>query len=239
MTDGAVRRRKSEITLACCLALIAVLCLAGSAAAWTLKGIGAHRGIDLYTLEGSDEAFLLGDGTSARLIVAEIDRPDLFGGHLHMVPSPLFDVEFAVEGVEKKYPFTFERSGADPIDGEATFARLGAYASVRRNLIGFPSGVKSVTLYMGAGIGAHFVRERLSAKTVSEAVSDASAPFDLDELTEHAFGMTWHGLVGLSIRPWLIPFSVYADLTRFGMADSPVNELETFTALHIGLSLSF
>ena len=237
--ESAFRIPHSAIVLGCWLALIAVLCLAVPAAGATLKGIGAHRGIDLYTLDGGTEEFLLRDGTSVRLTVAGIDRPELFGGHLHIAPWPLFDVELNVEGVKKKYGFTFERPGEDPIESEAEFARLGAYASIRRSLFRFPSGVKSVMLYAGAGLGAHFIRARLSEKTVSEGVSTASARFDLDELTEYTFGASGHGLVGLSLRPWLIPFSVYADLTHFKMGNSPVEKLEAFNTLHIGLSLSF
>ena len=225
--------------VAALVGFFAVLCLAAPTVGGTLKGIGAHRGIDLYTLDGSTGEFPLRDGTSVRLTVAEIDRPELFGGHLHIAPWPLFDVELVVEGVEKKYSFTFERSEQDTIDSEATFARLGVYASARRDLFRFPNGVKSVTLYAGAGLGAHFVRARLSEKTISEGVSTASARFDLDELTEYTFGATGHGLVGLSLRPWLIPFSAYADLTHFRIGNSPVEELEKFNILHIGLSLSF
>ena len=242
MRNGKLGTRNSELgtALILCVALAMGMCVTTSSAAWTLKGIGAHRGLDLYELDPGPEEFLLRDGTSARLTVLEkIERPEIFGGHLHMAPWPLFDVEFSVEGVKKEYEFTFVRAGAEPIEDEARFTRYGVYASIRRDLIGYPGRGKGATVYVGAGAGFQFVRAVLSEKTIFEGVEDLSARFDMDELTERTFGVAWHAIAGLSVRPSRIPFSVYADLTRVRMGNSPVEELKVFTSLHVGVSLSF
>ncbi len=226
--------------LAALLALSFLLSSADSNAQVTIGGAGIYQGFDIYSVdEQNGQDFLLKDGkTKVNLIREEIENPNIFGGRIYLNILPKTSVELSFDGVANDYEFIFTNvNNPESVKGTGTFLRMGLYATLTRDLVSFPKGVKGLTIYTGAGAGFNALRPALSQEIISSNVDKWTGSLDADEVADINVRATGHGLFGIKIRPSLIPFSIDGGIRYTAGSKTKFNEVDRFFSIYAGVSL--
>ncbi len=226
--------------LAVLLSLSFLLSSADSNAQVTIGGAGIYQGFDIYSVdEQNGQDFLLKNGkTKVNLIREEIENPQIFGGRIYLNILPKTSVELSFDGAADDYQFTFTNmDNLESLAGTGTFLRMGFYATLTQDLVSFPKGVKGLTIYSGAGAGFNALRPALSREIISANVEEWTGSLDADQVTDISVRTTGHGLLGIKIRPSLIPFSIDGGVRYTAGSKARFNQADRFFSIYGGVSL--
>ena len=222
--------------------LVCIIFIAPTSAL-AIFGFGAHGGLDLYTVDSDSLTFELKYGASASLVREEIDSPLMFGGRFYIDVLPIIDLELSADVAVKTYDFTFTREvpGSTPevTEEEATFGRIGIYATVRKDLMSFPPIVNVVTVYAGAGLGLHLVTPVASPQLFIDELTSASEKVDIDEYVKKATKVGIHALLGVRVKPPMVPLAIDAQAKYTRMPEGDYEEPNAFPSVYVGLLLDF
>lgn len=208
----------------------AAACAVGllSAPAHAIFGFGIHGGKDFTSIsEGSyDRTSFEAAGTrlgitganwanwnSVTLTRQEISNPWLVGVHAYVDAIPYIDMEVSVDAALSQYRVDY-RSTLNPLVNEskdAYFGRLGAFATVRRDIVKFPPQLPIAALYFGGGLNYNFMAPVAGPDLIVNAYGannpTLSSP-DIESLVEREGTFGWHGLVGFRIKPPVVPIAL-------------------------------
>ncbi len=212
--------------------------------AFALFGFGAHGGLDMYSVDADSVGFALDYGVEASLVREEIGQPIAFGGHFYVDALPVIDLELSVDVAIQEYHITFERkafAGAlgDTTSEDATFGRIGVYATVRKDLFTFPPLVHTVALYAGGGVGMHLVTPIISQAFLVEKIGKPEDKLDVVEMIEKATRMGGHVLLGVRIKPPMIPIALGVEAKYTMMSEGDYEEPSVFPTVYGKLSFDF
>jgi len=214
----------------------------GSALA--LFGFGAHGGLDMYSVDADSASFTLEYGAEASLVREEIGQPIAFGGHFYVDLLPIIDLEISADVAFQKYHITYERrTPAGILDDEksedATFGRIGVYATIRRDLFKFPPITHTVALYAGAGVGLHLITPVMSEAFLVDNIKTPEDKLDVEEMIEKATRMGGHVLAGVRIKPPMVPIALSVEAKYTMMSEGDYEEPNVFPTVYGKLSLDF
>jgi hypothetical protein len=192
---------------------LAAACAVGllSAPAHAIFGFGVHAGKDFVTIdEGSfDRTSFEAAGTrlgitganwaswnSVTLTRQQISNPWLVGAHFYIDALPFIDLEVSADAALQQYRVDY-RSTLNPAvnkSEDSYFGRIGAYATVRRDLIKFPP--------LMPGAGADLIVNSYGTNNPTTSSPDIAALVK----REGVFG--WHGLVGIRFKAPIVPIAL-------------------------------
>ena len=216
--------------------------------AFALFGFGAHGGLDMYSVDADSEGFTLaytmGDSATATLVREEIGQPIAFGGHFYVDALPVIDLELSVDVAVQKYHITYERKTPaglldDQKSEDATFGRIGVYATIRRDLFAFPPIAHTVSLYAGGGVGMHLVTPIMCEAFLVDNIKSPEDRLDVDDIIEKATRMGGHALVGVRIKPPMIPIALGVETKYTMMSEGDYEEPSVFPTVYGKLSFDF
>ena len=209
------------VTLVACAAFVGI----APGTAHAIFGFGVHGGFDFTSIdeksvstqqfeEAAAEAGLSFPATAWTSVVftrEEVGNPLLIGGHFYIDALPFIDIEAQLDVALKKYA-VFYSNVAVTERSDVYFGRIGAYATVRRDLISLPM----FGLYLGGGLGYHLVAPVAGADAIvnayggrSGAASDpTSAQPDFESIVDREGTLGWHGVFGVRIKPPVVPIAV-------------------------------
>ena len=210
-------------------------------------GFGAHGGLDMYSVDAASTVFTLDYGAEASLVREEIGQPIAFGGHFYVDLLPVIDLEISVDVAIQKYHITYQRrvlGGAlDEFDDEksedATFGRIGVYATIRRDLVTFPPIIHTVSLYAGAGVGLHLITPVMCEAFLVENIKAPEDQLDVEDIIEKATRMGGHVLAGVRIKPPMMPIALSVEAKYTMMSEGDYEEPNVFPTVYGKLSLDF
>ena len=217
------------------------------ASALAVFGFGLHGGLDLYTVDSDSLTFELrypvqGSRAKASLQRDEISSPLVLGGRFYVDVLPIVDVEVSTDVAVREYAFTFTREtpGSREVrTDELTFGRIGLYATVRKDAFSVPPVVHVVTAYIGGGLGLHFVSPVLCPQLFMDKLPSADTTLDIDEFVKKGAEVGAHALVGIRVRPPLIPLIVDAEAKYTRMPKGDYKQPNAFSTVYVGLLLDF
>ena len=218
--------------------------------AFALFGFGAHGGLDMYSVDAGSVGFTLaytntmGDSATATLVREEIGQPVAFGGHFYVDALPVIDLEISVDVAVQKYHITYERRTftdilSDSTSEDATFGRIGVYATIRRDLFTFPPIANTVALYAGAGAGIHLVTPIMCEAFLVDNIKSPEDQLDVDDIIKKATRMGGHALVGVRIKPPMIPVALGVEAKYTMMSEGDYEEPSVFPTVYGKLSFDF
>ncbi|MFC1538906.1 hypothetical protein ACFL6H_05740 [Candidatus Latescibacterota bacterium] len=201
-------------------------------------GIGVHGGIDNYTIDGFDKSFSLDDGTSVSLTREEISSPIMFGANFLVDVIPIIDLELSADVAMQDYKVTYGPSN-DLKEYDATFGRVGVYATVRKNIISFPPVISTFSLYGGAGVGLHLISPVIGKNLIQDELKSVGEKLDTDELTKNLTNIGGHVLIGAQFKPPVIPFMISANAKYTLVGAGDYEEPGNFVSLYLTLGMKF
>ena len=215
------------------------LLLMSPAPAHAIFGIGIHGGIDNYTIDGFDEGFSLSDGTGVSLTREEISDPMMFGANFLVDAIPIIDLELSADVAMQDYKITY----TNPIDGakdyDATFGRVGVYATVRKDIISFPPVISTFKVYGGAGVGLHLISPVIGKELIKDELKTVGEKLDTDELTKNLSKVGGHVLLGAQFSPPMIPFMISANAKYTLVGEGDYEEPGNFLSVYLTLGMKF
>ena len=244
---------KLALVFGCVLVLL-------SAPAHAIFGFGIHAGKDLVSISGSD-----GYGTQDFQAAAqragitnfnstfwnpitlrrhEVSNPWLLGGHFYIDAIPFIDLEASVDVALQKYrvEYVSTLSSAANETKDAYFGRASAYFTARRDIIKLPPLVPIAALYLGGGLGYHYVSPVAGPDLIVNAYGSgdpSSKKPDIASLVEREGSFGYHGLVGVRVKPPIVPLAFRVE------GKYTVTRLETYErpggifSVYVGTSLDF
>lgn len=226
------------------LVVLSLLFVAAPGSAFALFGIGVHGGSDMYSVDADSVSFTLRYGAGASLEREEIGRPIAFGGHFYVDVLPIIDLEISADVAVQRYHITYKRKTlAGILDDEksedATFGRIGVYATIRRDLFTFPPITHTVALYGGAGAGLHLITPVISKAFLVDNIKSPGDKLDVEKIIEKATRMGGHVLAGVRIKPPLIPIALGVEAKYTLMSKGDYEEPSVFPTVYGKLSLDF
>ena len=215
--------------------------------AFAIFGFGAHGGLDMYSVDADSVGFVLDYGVEASLVREEIGQPIVFGGHFYVDALPVVDFELSVDVAIQKYHISYKRQvlgGAvdefeDEKSEDATFGRIGVYATIRKDLFTFPPLVHTVALYAGGGVGMHLVTPIMCEAFLVDNIKSPDDQLDVDDIIEKATRMGGHALVGVRIKPPMIPIALGVEAKYTMMSEGDYEEPSVFPTVYGKLSFDF
>ena len=207
-------------------------------------GFGAHGGLDMYSVDADSAVFTLGYGAEASLVREEIGQPIAFGGHFYVDLLPVVDLEISVDVAVQKYHITYQRKTLlgildDEKSEDATFGRIGVYATIRRDLVTFPPITHTVALYAGAGVGLHLITPVMCEAFLVDNIKSPEDQLDVEDIIEKATRMGGHVLAGVRIKPPMIPIALGVEAKYTMMSEGDYEEPNVFPTVYGKLSLDF
>ena len=224
--------------------------------AHAIFGFGVHGGMDMTSIDEKDFGYsdfsqsaqelgvTLASGSvwnQVSLRREAVSNPILFGGHVYVDALPFIDIEVSVDVALKKYVVTYDPGGGILSSAyereEVYFGRIGAYATVRRNLIELPM----FAFYVGGGLGLHFVSPVAGPDLIVNAYGSDDPTLtkpDIEDLVKRDTKLGWHGLMGVRFKPVLLPFAfrVEAKYTATGQTD--FDKPSNIFSLYAGVSFA-
>jgi hypothetical protein len=209
---------------------LAAACAVGllSAPAHAIFGFGVHAGKDFVTIdEGSfDRTSFEAAGTrlgitganwaswnSVTLTRQQISNPWLVGAHFYIDALPFIDLEVSADAALQQYRVDY-RSTLNPAvnkSEDSYFGRIGAYATVRRDLIKFPPLMPVAALYFGGGVNYNLLSPVAGADLIVNSYGTnnptTSSP-DIAALVKREGVFGWHGLVGIRFKAPIVPIAL-------------------------------
>ena len=212
--------------------------------AFALFGFGAHGGLDMVSVDADSESFTLDYGVEASLVREEIGQPIAFGGHFYVDALPVIDLELSVDVAIQQYHITYERKTPEGIlddqkSEDATFGRIGLYATIRRDLFTFPPIAHTVALYAGWGVGMHLVAPIMCEAFLVDNIKSPEDQLDVDDIIEKATRMGGHALVGVRIKPPMIPIALGVEAKYTMMSEGDYEEPNVFPTVYGKVSFDF
>jgi len=217
----------------CVVALAGLVIFSASVPGWALVGFGARVGFDYTTVDAERVSFPLGSGTVS-LDREEIARPLILGATLETGLLPMFDVEIAGEVAIKKYEFDYTTKS----DG-VYFSRVSALVTLKKNLLSFPPVAPVMSIYAGVGGGLHYVTPVISRKLVEDKLGDPADVLEPDDVIEYNVRPGAHGVVGLKLKPAVLPVGLSAEARYVVKAEGDFAEPGSHLSVYGGLSLGF
>ncbi|MFC1650804.1 hypothetical protein ACFL2X_04475 [Candidatus Latescibacterota bacterium] len=218
--------------------ITAATLLMNPAPAHAIFGIGIHGGIDNYTIDGFDESFSLDDGTGVSLTREEISSPIMFGCNFLVDVIPIIDLELSADVAMQDYKITYD-TPLETKDYDATFGRVGVYATVRKNIISFPPVISTFSLYGGAGVGLHLMSPVIGKNLIKDELKTVGEKLDTDELTKNLTNIGGHILLGAQFSPPVIPFMISANAKYTLVGEGDYEEPGNFLSMYLTLGMKF
>jgi hypothetical protein len=216
---------------------VAILLLS-PAPAHAIFGIGIHGGIDNYTIDGFDEGFSLSDGTSVSLTREEISDPMMIGASFLVDVLPVIDLELSADVAMQDYKITYQ-TPLETKDYDATFGRVGVYATVRKDIISFPPVISTFKVYGGAGLGLHLISPVIGKNLIKDELKTVGEKLDTDELTKNLTNVGGHVLLGAQFSPPMIPFMIAANAKYTLVGEGDYEEPSNFLSIYLTLGMKF
>lgn len=249
------RRPRAGLRLASVLGGLFILT---SAPAHAILGFGVHGGKDFVSIGNNDgDPFADADfqasakrlgytdytkWTYVELTRGAISNPWLFGGHFYLDFIPYFDVEVSADVALQKYWATYKVGGLTiESRDDLYFGRIGAYLTVRRDLIKLPPVIPIAAFYLGGGLSYHYVSPLAGPDLIVDAIGSQdikTAPKIADKVErEGSFG--YHGLAGVRVKPPIVPIAFRVEgkytVTGIDTFERPGGILSAYA----GISLDF
>ncbi|HOS65663.1 MAG TPA: hypothetical protein PK251_13030 [Candidatus Latescibacteria bacterium] len=240
---------------------LAAACAVGllNAPAHAIAGFGIHAGKDFVSIsEGSfDRAKFEAAGTrlgltgvnwanwnSVTLTRKEISSPWLIGVHAYIDAIPYIDLEVSVDGAISQYRVDY-RSTLNPAVNESKdvyFGRVGAYGTVRRDIVKFPPVVPIAALYFGGGLSYNFIAPVAGPDLIVNAYgtdNPTTRQPDIAKLVEREGTFGWHGLVGFRIKPPVVPIALRLEGKYTSTGISTYERPKSIFSAYLGTSFAF
>lgn len=220
------------------LLLTAAGMLLGSTPAMAVFGFGVHGGVDNITVNSFDEVFSLDDGTAVTLKREEISSPIMFGGQFVLDALPFIDLELSADASFKKYNVTYITT-VKTVEEEATFGRIGLYATVKKNLVSFPPVVNTFSVYAGVGAGIHLMTPVVGRKLIQKELKNAADALKPDDITDRLTRVGGNVLLGIRLKPPVLPYALNADAKYTFMGAGDYDEPKSFLSIYLSVSMQF
>ena len=218
------------------LVIPAVFLIVSPAAA--IMGIGIHGGVDNITVDSFDNSFTLDDGTSVSLKREEISSPVMFGADLTVDALPFIDLQLSADACFQKYNITY----VTPIrtqEEEATFGRVGIYATIKKNIISFPPVINTLALYTGAGLGIHLISPVMGKDLIQKELKSFNDILKPDDIVDKLSRIGGHVLVGTKFKPPVIPFKINLDAKYTFVGKGDYEEPDNFLSVYLSFGYAF
>ncbi len=188
-------------------------------------GFGVHGGFDFTSIDekqvstqqfvdAAQDAGLTFPANAWTTVVftrEEVGSPLLLGGHAYIDALPFIDIEAQLDVALKKYRVMYSNALVSE-SGDVYFGRIGAYATVRRDILSLPM----FGLYLGGGLGYHLVAPVAGPDAIVAAYGDregaaadptATEP-DLESIVDREGTLGWHGVFGVRVKPPVVPIAI-------------------------------
>jgi len=229
-----------------------------STPAHAIFGFGVHAGKDFVSVDEGDFGRTQFENAGKSLGISanwalwdpitltrkSVSNPWLVGGHFYVDALPFFDIELSGDVALQKYQviYTATNNPSASESGDFYFGRAGAYLTVRRDLIKLPPLVPIAALYLGGGLGYHYVAPVAGADLIVNAYKTedpSSKKPDIGTLVEREGSFGWHALVGVRVKPPIIPlaFRVEGKYTNTGI--STYERPGAVFSAYVGTSIAF
>jgi hypothetical protein len=206
-------------------------------------------GQDRFAIKSqTDYPFQLIDATNVSITREEISNPYHFGVHffLDMIPAPIIDeIDVSIDLSSKKYKYTFENpsytgSGSQIQPEEVKYNRVGGAVTLRHYFLKFPPMLKTVRMYIGAGFGMQMISPIVGRDLIYDNVFDSTTPLNLDSqnVLKKSSKACFVGLLGVRVKPPLLPVSVRAEGRYIAMGTWDYEQPGNFFQLSLGISYS-
>ncbi|MFH1009011.1 MAG: hypothetical protein V1800_16175 [Candidatus Latescibacterota bacterium] len=220
------------------------LLLVAPGSALALFGFGVHGGTDIYSVDADSVSFALAYGAEASLVREEITPPIVFGGHFYVDVLPVIDLEISADVAVQQYHIVYQRKTLGGIldeekEEDATFGRIGIYATIRRDLFVFPPVVHTVAFYAGGGMGVHLITPIISEAFLFDNIGSPEDQLDVDDLIKEATRVGGHLLAGVRIKPPIIPIALSVEAKMTMMREGDYEEPNVFPSIYGKVSFDF
>ncbi len=218
--------------------LTAIILLINPLPASAIVGIGIHGGVDNITVDSFDASFKLDDGNTVSLKREKISSPLMFGCNFLIDALPIIDLELSADACMQDYKLTY----TTPLKSKeysATFARVGIYGTVRKNIVSFPPLVNTFSVYTGAGVGLHLISPVIGEKLIQEELKDVAEPLKPDDITKNLTSVGGHILLGAQFNPFMIPIIINANAKYTMVGKGDYEEPGSFLSFYVALGLNF
>ncbi len=209
-------------------------------------GVGIHGGLDRFEIPSLDRSFKLADLTQVGVVREGFQNPKMAGLDLFVNTLPVIDLQISVDASKMTYPLLYIRPNLyNPLQSDTThydvpFGRLGVYVSVKKNLIVFPPILKTLAVYVGGGVGAHYIAPVVSEKYILDHLKNAAEDLNTDEILKEDIkkNMTygWHLLVGIRLKVPILPVQVFGEGKMNFVPQGKYDQPSKFPSLYAGLA---
>jgi len=200
-------------------------------------GLGLQGGLDLSSVEAASYTFSLKDQTIAVLEREAMERPYMAGGFLYIDAIPVIDLEAAAELAIQKYHVDYQ-AGSVSNSEDAYWGRLSLYLTARKDIIKQPPIASVFALYIGGGVGFHYLAPMIGKDLVYDKIESGSQELKPEDIVERKMRTGFHTLVGIRIKPPLFPMGVKIEsrytMTGSGDYEEPGNFLSVYGAIFTG-----
>ncbi len=199
-------------------------------------GFGARVGFDDTSFDAYETDFGLGSGT-ATVVREEIERPLILGGTVGTGLLPLVDFELAAEVAFSKYRFAYTTDAGQATSDDVYYTRASVLATLKRNLVSFPPVTPVMSVYLGGGVGLHYVTPLVGEDLVLDKLSTPTEELVPDDVIEYQLKPGAHGLVGVRLKPPVLPFSVSAEARYIVKSKGDFEEPGSHMSVYVGAAL--
>ncbi len=217
--------------------LTVIILLINPSPVFAIVGIGIHGGVDNITVDSFDASFKLDDGNTVSLKREEISSPLMFGCNFLIDALPIIDLELSADACMQDYKLTYTTLESEEYD--ATFARVGIYGTVRKNLVSFPPVVNTFSVYTGAGVGLHLISPVVGKKLIQKELKEIADPLKPDDIIKNLTNVGGHILLGAQFKPLLIPIMINANAKYTMVGEGDYEEPGSFLSFYVTLGLNF
>ncbi len=184
-------------------------------------GVGIHGGMDYFEIPSLDRSVKLADLTQVGIVREGFKNPVMGGIDIFVNTLPIIDLQVSLDVSKLTYPLQYIRPNLyNPLKKDTTnydvpFGRVGIDLTVKKNLIVFPPVLKTLAIYAGGGVGAHYIAPVVSEQYVFDKLQTAAEELNTDEIFKEdikenmVYG--WHLLLGLRLKLPILPIQFFGE----------------------------
>ena len=209
-------------------------------------GLGIHGGMDRYEIPALDRSVKLADLTQVGVVREGFKNPVMGGVDLFINTLPVIDLQVSVDASKMTYPVRYIRPNLynpfkkDTTNYDVPFGRLGVYVSIKKNLVAFPPVLHTLSIYVGGGVGAHFIAPVVSEKYVFDHLKTAAEDLNTDEILKEDIKKNmvygWHLLIGLRLKVPILPFQIFGEGKMTFVPEGKYEQPSKFPSLYAGIA---
>jgi len=248
--------------------VVIVLMLLVASSSFAFVGIGVHGGMDLFEIEKYENTFEIAPGFEYSVYRESIAQPYNFGGQVYLdLPIFPIGFEGGFDFAAQEYKWVaddhitstnplfdniaLELPGYESQDGEYSenfiYVRMTADVTFKYYFLNLPPVVNIASFYIGGGAGAYFVTPLVSEELFTRELNDAidfenpptgSQEMDIEELVLKNTSFGGHAVIGVKIKPPVVPVSINVDYKYHFMPENDYKDAgNQFGSLKVSLNL--